>query len=272
VLVGIAIQEGHIRGLDQPISDFFPAYFARDDVDPRKRRITVGHLLSMQSGLESTSFGQYDEWVSSRDWVRAVLDQPMVDEPGGRMLYSTGSTHLLSAILTRATGKSTWAYANEKLAGPLGFRIRPWQRDPQGIFFGGNEMYLTPRQMLRFGEMWLAGGVYAGRRVVPAEWVRESVRTRTTSPFTGLGYGMGWWNKDSGGRRVVFAWGYGGQYIFIVPELEMVAVFVSRSDGHRLPGHLPGIHRILDEYLVPGAAARMLTRTAAPPGATSPAS
>jgi CubicO group peptidase (beta-lactamase class C family) len=262
VLVGIAVQEGRIRGLDQPISNFFPAYFARPDVDPRKRQITVGHLLSMQSGLESTSFDEYGAWVSSRDWVRAALDQPMVDQPGGRMLYSTGSTHLLSAILTRATGKSTWAYANEKLAEPLGFRIRPWQRDPQGIFFGGNDMYLTPRQLLRFGQMYLDGGVYQGRQIVPAEWVRESVRPRTSSPWNGHGYGLGWWSKDSGGRRAFFAWGYGGQYVFVVPELELVAVFISESEGPRERGHLPGIHRILDDYLVPGAAARLLAGTA----------
>ncbi|HYR09978.1 MAG TPA: serine hydrolase [Longimicrobium sp.] len=259
VLVGIAIQEGRIHGLDQPISDFFPDYFAREGVDPRKHAITVGHLLSMQSGLESTSFNEYGAWVSSRDWVRAALDQPVVDEPGGRMLYSTGSTHLLSAILTRATGRSTWAYANEKLAEPLGFRIRPWQRDPQGIFFGGNDMYLTPRQMLRFGQMYLDGGVYQGRQIVPAAWVRESVRPRTSSPYNGHGYGLGWWSKDSGGRRTFFAWGYGGQYVFVVPELELVAVFISESEGPRAPGHLPGIHRILDDYLVPGAAARVLT-------------
>ena len=258
VLVGIAIQEGHIRGLDQPISDFFPTYFAQAGVDPRKRQITVGNLLSMQSGLESTSFNQYGAWVSSRDWVRAALDQPMVDAPGGRMLYSTGSSHLLSAILTRATGMSTWAHANEKLAAPMGFRIRPWQRDPQGIYFGGNDMYLTPRQMLRFGQMYLDGGVYQGRQIVPRAWVEESVRPRTASPYNGHGYGLGWWSKDSGGRRAFFAWGYGGQYVFVVPELELVAVFVSESDGPRAPGHLPAIHRILDEYLVPGAAARLL--------------
>ncbi|HEX6367724.1 MAG TPA: serine hydrolase [Longimicrobium sp.] len=266
VLVGIAIREGHIRGLDQPISDFFPDYFARQGGDPRKRAITVGHLLSMQSGLESTSFNEYGAWVSSRDWVRAALDQPVVDEPGGRMLYSTGSTHLLSAILTRATGKSTWAYANEKVAQPMGFRIRPWQRDPQGIFFGGNDMYLTPRQMLRFGQMYLDGGVYQGRQIVPRDWVRESVRPRTSSPYNGHGYGLGWWSKESGGRRVFFAWGYGGQYVFVVPELEMVAVFISQPDGPRAPGHLPGIHRILDEYLVPGGAARLLASGPATPG------
>lgn len=262
VLIGIAIAEGHIRGTDQPIADFFPAYFAREGVDPRKRRITVGNLLSMQSGLESTSFGGYGAWVSSRDWVRAALDQPVVDEPGGRMLYSTGSTHLLSAILTRATGRSTLAYANEKLAGPMGFTIRPWQRDPQGIYFGGNDMYLTPRQMLRFGQMYLDGGVYQGRRIVPEAWVRESVQPRTSSPFNGHGYGLGWWSRDSGGRRVFFAWGYGGQYVFVVPELKMVAVFTSVSDAPRAPGHLPAIHGIVDELLVPGGAARMAPRSA----------
>ena len=263
-LVGIAIAEGHIRGIDQPISDFFPAYFARQDVDPRKRQITVGNLLSMQSGLESTSFNEYGAWVGSRDWVRAALDQPMVDAPGGRMLYSTGSTHLLSAILTRATGRSTWQYANEKLAEPLGFRIRPWQRDPQGIFFGGNDMYLTPRQMLRFGQLWLDGGRAGDRQIVPAEWVRNSVQPRTSSPYNGHGYGLGWWSKDSGGRQVFFAWGYGGQYVFVQPELGLVAVFTSVSEGAREAGHLPGIHRLLDEYLVPGAAARAVGSEAAP--------
>ena len=256
-LVGIAIAEGHIRGIDQPISDFFPAYFARADVDPRKRQITVGHLLSMQSGLESTSFNGYGAWVGSPNWVTAALDQPMVDQPGGRMLYSTGSTHLLSAILTRATGRSTWQYANEKLGEPLGFRIRSWQRDPQGVYFGGNDMYLTPRQMLRFGQLWLDEGRVGDRQVVPAAWVRESGIRRTTSPFNGHGYGLGWWTRQSGGRAIHFAWGYGGQYVFVVPELDLVAVFTSQADGPREPGHLPAIHRIVDENLVPGAAARL---------------
>ena len=256
-LVGIAIAEGHIRGIDQPISDFFSGYFARADVDPRKRQITVGNLLSMQSGLESTSFNEYGEWVGSSNWVNAALAQPVVDAPGGRMLYSTGSTHLLSAILTRATGRSTWQYANEKLAEPLGFRIRPWQRDPQGIFFGGNDMYLTPRQMLAFGQLWLNGGLHGDRQVVPAAWVQESVRRRTTSPFNGHGYGLGWWTRESGGHGVHFAWGYGGQYVFVVPELDLVAVFTSQAEGPRDRDHLPAIHRIVDENLLPGAAARL---------------
>lgn len=261
-LVGIAIAEGHIRGTEQPIHEFLPDYFARSDVDPAKRAITVGHLLSMQSGLESTSFGGYGAWVNSRDWVRAALDRPMVNAPGGRMLYSTGSSHLLSAILTRATGMSTHAYASETLGDALGGRVRPWQRDPQGIFFGGNDMYLSPRQMLRFGQLWLNGGMMDGRQVVPRAWVEASVVPRTSSPWNGHEYGLGWWSRDSGGRRAWFAWGYGGQFVFVVPEVELVAVFTSQADAPRGGDHLRALHALVDDYLVPGAAAR----SAAPAG------
>ena len=178
----VAIREGHLKGVDQPVAELLPEYFGAG-TDPRKRAITVGHLLSMTAGLESTSFGNYGRWVSSRDWVRAALDRPLVAEPGGDMVYSTGSTHLLSAVLTRATGRSTYAYAREKLAEPLGIELRPWQRDPQGIYFGGNDMYLTPREMLRFGELYLNGGEHGGREVVPRAWVEESFRSRASSPW-----------------------------------------------------------------------------------------
>ncbi|CAA9374026.1 MAG: Beta-lactamase class C-like and penicillin binding proteins (PBPs) superfamily, partial [uncultured Gemmatimonadetes bacterium] len=113
-LVGIAIAQGRLRGPDQPIAPFF-AEELRGDADPRKGRITVGHLLSMQSGLERTSGPGYGRWVASRDWVRYAVTRPMVEEPGARMLYSTGNTHLLSALLTEATGSSTLAYARERL-------------------------------------------------------------------------------------------------------------------------------------------------------------
>ena len=251
-LVGIAIARGDLRGVDQRVADVLPERFG-PRVEPVKRAITVGHLLSMTAGLESTSFGDYGAWVQSRDWVGYVLSRPMEAAPGERMVYSTGSTHLLSAVLTRATGQSTYAYARRHLAGPLGIELRPWQRDPQGIYFGGNDMYLTPREMLRFGELYLDGGAYRGRQVVPRAWVEESFRPRTRSGWSGHAYGYGWWAKESGGHPVYFAWGYGGQYVFVAPSLRMVAVFVSEADGPRDPGHLPAIHAILDDLLVPAA-------------------
>ena len=102
----------------------------------------------MRSGLESTSGGNYGPWVRSRNWVRYALDRPMVSEPGTSMEYSTGTSHILSAILTKATRKSTLQYANEVLGKALGFQFATWTRDPQGIFFGGNEMSMTPRQIV----------------------------------------------------------------------------------------------------------------------------
>ena len=137
-LVGIAIAQGQIKSVDQRIVDYFPEL--ANDPEPRKRDITIEDLLTMRSGLESTSGRNYGAWVQSPNWVRFVLRRPLIDEPGTRVEYSTGSSHLLSAILTKATKMSTWQFAQDNLAKPLGFTLAKWTADPQGIYFGGNEM------------------------------------------------------------------------------------------------------------------------------------
>jgi CubicO group peptidase (beta-lactamase class C family) len=253
-LVGIAIAEGHLEGLDQSVAPLFPDY-VRPDADPRIGDVTLAHLLSMQAGLEPTSFGNYGRWVSSGNWVRYALQRPFVDDPGGRMLYSTGNTHVLSALLTRATGTSTLAYAREKLGRPLDIQVPAWTRDPQGVYFGGNEMSLRPRDLLVFGELFRNGGRHEGRQVVPEEWIRESWRRRTTSPFNGHGYGLGWWMRRSGAHDVYFAWGYGGQYVFIVPDLELTVVTTSDAASRREGDHNQALQRLLDELLIPAAEA-----------------
>lgn len=222
-LVGIAIREGHLEGTDQPVAELLPEYFSRVE-DPRKRRITVGDLLSMQAGLRTTSFGNYGAWVASSDWVRAAIRKPVVCPPGRCWEYSTGNYHLLSAVLTRATGMSTRAFARRKLLGPLGIPARPWDRGPEGYYLGGNNMAFTPPELLRFGEMYLAGGRWQGRQVVSPEWIRRSWRPRVVSPRNGNGYGLGWWSRRVAGERVHFAWGYGGQYLFVVPRLDLAVV------------------------------------------------
>ena len=245
-LIGIAIGEGKLRGVEQPIGPFFERYL-RGDPEPRKRAITIGDLLTMRSGLERTSGEGYGDWVGSGNWVRAALRKPLLYPPGTQMLYSTGNTHLLSAILTRATGMSTLRYAQRKLGKPLGIRIEPWKTDPQGSYLGGNQMRLSPHAMLRFGELYRNRGKHAGVQVVPEAWVDASLQPRTRSPFSGEQYGYCWFIAAVRGHAMFYAWGHGGQFIFVVPELELTVVTTSDPDGPRDFEHLGGIyHKVLE--------------------------
>jgi len=248
-LVGIAIAQGKIEGLQQTIGELLPA--ETRGLDSAKRAITIEDLVSMRAGLQSTSFDNYGAWVSSRNWVRYALQQPMVAQPGGPMIYSTGSSHLLSAILTRSTGMSTHRFAERHLARPLGITLRPWQADPQGIFFGGNDMSMTPRDMLKLGTLFLNGGKIGERQVVPRAWVDSSFVPRTSSPYNGNRYGYGWWTRETQGHDIRYAWGYGGQFIFIVPSLELVVVTTSDPDSRREGGHTWSIHRLLEDEIIP---------------------
>ena len=248
-LVGIAIAQGHIRGVDQTIGELLPAETRMLSLD--KRAITVADLLSMRAGMRSTSFDNYGAWVTSRNWVSYALSQPMTDERGGPMVYSTGNTHLLSAILTRATKMNTHRFAQRHLARPLGIELRPWQTDPQGIYFGGNDMYMTPSDMLKIGTLYLNAGVHEGRQVVPRAWIDSSWSPRTTSPWNGNGYGYGWWTRNVHGYDVRFAWGYAGQFIFIIPELQLVVVTTSDANVSREGRNTWAIHRLLEEEIVP---------------------
>src|SRR5687767_498777 len=144
-LVGVAIDRGMIRNVDQPILPLLKKRVP-GETDPKVATITIDHLLSMRSGLERTSGLQnYGRWVQSPNWVSFALSREFIDEPGGNMLYSTGNTHLLSAILTDVSGRSTWELARDWIGEPLGMTIPQWARDPQGVYFGGNEMWLSPR-------------------------------------------------------------------------------------------------------------------------------
>jgi CubicO group peptidase (beta-lactamase class C family) len=252
-LVGIALERGLIAGPDTPIVTYFPELTR--DPDTAKRAITVEDLLTMRSGLEGTSNRNYGAWVLSRNWVQHALSRPMFAPPGEMMEYSTGNTHLLSAILTKASGQTTWQFANEALGKPLGFTFAQWPRDPQGIYFGGNEMLMTPRQMLALGELYLNGGRSNGAQVVPEPWVRQSCvgRARSRSPFNDddRRYGYGWWVRDFAGYETCFAWGYGGQYIFVVPAVDLVVVTTSASDvSDERRGHRRTLFDILERLVI----------------------
>lgn len=249
-LVGIAIDKGVLEGVDQPIAPILRDQLPPDP-DPRLARVTVGHLLSMQAGLERTSGPYYGRWVGSDNWVRAALARPFVDEPGGAMLYSTGSTHLLSAILARASGRSTRSLAREWLGPQDGFAITAWDRDPQGIHFGGNNMAMSTHSLLAFGELYRNGGSNTSdEQLLPRGWVEASWQPRTRSRFTGDGYGYGWFLRDLAGEPVAYAWGYGGQMLYVVPSLQLtVAMTSDDSQASARTGHRDDLHRLMADII-----------------------
>jgi CubicO group peptidase (beta-lactamase class C family) len=251
LLVGIAVDKGYLKGVDQPVGSFFEDYFEAHP-DSVKERLTIKNLLTMRAGLETTSFHNYGEWVTSSDWVQFALDQPMTDRPGGDMVYSTGSSHLLSVILAKATGQSTRAFANKHLFDPMGIAVGGWDRDPQGYYMGGNNMALRPAGMVKIGQMVMNDGVYQGKQIVSEDWLRDSFRTYTRSNFNPYNYGYMWWKKAVGSFQVHFAWGFGGQYIFMVPELNAVVVLTgSLQNANQSRSYKEPVFSLLREKILP---------------------
>lgn len=232
-LTGAAIEAGVIESTEQPMVALLGQLLSNIDsnvdsnVDPQINDITVAHLLAQQAGLERTSGGNYSAWVASSNWVHDALTRPFVDEPGGRMLYSTGTSHLLSAALTQASGETTLSLAQRLLGEPLNIAIPPWPRDPQGIYFGGNDMQLSPRALIEVGELYRNDGLVDGQRVLPEGWVAASWMPRGQSPWTGDGYGYGWFITTLANMPVYYGRGYGGQALYVIPEREMTIVITS---------------------------------------------
>lgn len=249
-LVGMAIDRKILEGADQPVASVLRADFPSNP-DPRLERVTIGNLLSMQSGLERMSGPNYGRWVSSRNWVRMALGSGFAGDPGGGMLYSTGSTHLLSAILTKASGRSTLALARDWFKPLDGFSIGSWERDPQGIYLGGNQMAMTARSLLAFGELYRRGGVTVdGERLISQSWIDQSWTQRTNSVFNGDGYGYCWFIKDMAGEQVFYAWGYGGQMLYIVPSKELSVVMTSREDAPSArTGYRDELHGLMSDII-----------------------
>lgn len=250
-LVGMAIDKGVLEGVDQPIAPLLRDQLP-DNPDPRLNDITVGHLLSMQAGLERTSGRNYGAWVVSDNWVQNALARPFEEEPGGDMQYSTGSTHLLSAILMRESGESTHSLANRWLA-PAGVRVDSWLRDPQGIPMGGNQVGMTPESLLALGELYRRDGqTEDGEQLLSQDWIDASWERRTRSRFHGGGYGYGWFIQTFSGVNGYYGWGYGGQMIYVLPELELtIAITSQENEPSGRGGYRDRLHRLVSQHIVP---------------------
>jgi CubicO group peptidase (beta-lactamase class C family) len=247
-LVGIALGEHTVGGLDQPIGRLLARHLP-PRADPRLRRATLEQLLTMTAGLPADpTDGTPPSLVQAGDWVRFVLGQHPASTPGARFAYSSDGSHLLSAIVADATGQSTLGYAQAKLFGPLGIAsddpFTPvfaapnqaayqragfaWPTDPQGYHLGYGFLKLTARDLAKLGYLYLKGGTWEGRQVVPAAYVRASTQThiRTGDPHA-PGYGYQWWAMTEQGHRGFAALGLGGQLVEVIPDLDLVVVMTS---------------------------------------------
>ncbi|MBP3127623.1 serine hydrolase [Thalassospira sp. ER-Se-21-Dark] len=234
LLTGNAIAQGAISSVDATIGEIAPSIIP-SNATPGVEDLTIEDLVTLRAGLESTSGRNYGAWVNSDNWVSFALRRPMVATPGRRMIYSTGTTHVLGAVLAVATGKSLLAQARDVLGQPLGIEIPAWTRDPQGYYFGGNQMAMTPRGMLRIATLMRDQGRFNGDQIIPADWIDQSTQPHTRSPYSGLAYGYGWFLSRSG---FIIARGYGGQIIAAHPEKNLAVAITSdptspaRSGGY----------------------------------------
>jgi len=252
-LTGAALDRGELPAITAKMGDIAPQLIP-PSADPRVSDITIEHLITMQAGLERTSGANYGSWVNSHDWVANALSRPMITAPGSGMLYSTGSFHILGAVLTEISGKSLLKLARERIGTPLQIGIPAWTRDPQGRYLGGNEMHLTLPAMIRFGELYRLKGRWQGQQVLSADWVTQSFLPRTRSRFSGLQYGYGWFLGRAGSNDYALARGYGGQIICICPALDLtLAITSDPKRPARSAGYFGDLQNLIETQIIPTA-------------------
>lgn len=247
-LIGMALAEGYIAGINETMVSFFLNRTIAN-LTIEKEAITLQHLLTMTSGLA------WDEWpygpnssftymTDSADWAQFVLDQPMRDTPGEVWNYNSGGSHLLSMTINQTVNDTTLAFADSHLFSPLGITEYEWETDPQGVVFGGSNLHLRPRDMAKFGFLYLNNGNWENEEIIPASWVNEST-TNYVAPYNDsntIGYGYQWWLNLP--IDTYLAIGYNGQQINVSPEHDLVVVFTAEYED-------ASFTTIMEDYIIP---------------------
>jgi CubicO group peptidase (beta-lactamase class C family) len=241
-LMGIALREGYIEGVDQRLSEFFPSYFPRED-DARKNQLTLFHLLTMSAGLK----WETDEPMYRSDPLEAILSQPLDLEPGKSFHYNSGLPHILSLLISQESGMTTREFAEQYLFDPLGINPTQWE-SVNGINNGCCELWLTPRDLLQLGQLYLHKGEWNGKQVIPEEWITASTEFHIETDDD-KGYGYYWWLTTLSGYETFSALGWGGQFIHVVPDLNLVVVGTKNLSELLDPD--PYEYRNIEEYVIP---------------------
>ena len=254
-LVGMAIDQGFIRGVDQKVFAFFPDYVHLSD--ERKDNITLEHLLTMTSGLawnemqlpySDTSNDLVQLFIVS-DPIEYILAKPVANLPGTTWYYNGGGTNLLGEVIRNTTGLRMDDFAEKHLFAPLGITNYEWDHiNPDMIHASGN-LKLRPRDMAKLGYLFLNGGLWHGERIVSEAWIEASTTEHVSLPPAD-GYGYQWWRKtyDSGSTSVdaFYAAGWGGQRIMVFPSLDMVVVSTGGNYVEQEP-----VDEIITRHILP---------------------
>jgi CubicO group peptidase (beta-lactamase class C family) len=270
LVVGIAIDEGHISSVDVPYLSLFP-YEEYDNWDERKNDITLHHVLAMQLGLQwnewdppySSVDNQWNRFIASEhDFAKALLDLPVSADPGTEFAYNTAATVSLGQAIQNTVPLVLDDFALNELLLPLGItEIEIW-RTPTGLPNGGGGFFLRTRDAAKFGQLLLNDGTWNGERIISSEWLAESVTQRTAIGWPDpsrwdwqvTGYGYQWWTGfyDDDGARVesIVAWGYGGQWVIVLPSLDVVVAINSNGYGGG-DAALNQAHALVADHILP---------------------
>ena len=262
-LIGIAIDQGHIASTQVPFYDLFN-YGAYDNWDPRKADMTLEDALTMRLGLE------WDEWSlpytnpendlvdlenNNTDWPKALLDLPMTSDPGTVFAYNTAATIAIGQALVNATGIPMDIYADQYLFHPMGIFDALWARSPAGLPIGGSGLYLKIRDQLKFGQLFVNDGVWDGQQLISAAWIADSVTPRVDISSWATyseAYGFQWWldtfNFRQQGAEAWVTAGYGGQYTFCFPDLNLVVAFTGRN--YTNPNGVTRLYEMVQDFVI----------------------
>jgi CubicO group peptidase (beta-lactamase class C family) len=231
-LVGIALYQGYLSGVDQKMLDFFPEVSGQI-TDPRKKQITIQHLLQMRAGYpwEETDPALWEGLLSGH-YIPLIEDFPLISDPGTEFHYSNLTSNWLGIIVARVCGINLKSYAEENLFLPIHAEVGDWGTDRDGHNNGCGDLHFTARDVAKFGLLYLNDGEYEGKQIIPADWVHDSLQTYSEDAWTirigrninDIGYGYQWWSARSGDHHYHFAWGHGGQLIVLLDEFDIVIV------------------------------------------------
>jgi len=249
-LVGIAIDKGFIKGVNEKLFDYFPEFEKGTDWDKRKDEILLHHVLNMTWGIDQSGPANYAIWYTE-NWITDVLNLPLVREPGTQFEYHSAAPALFGPIIEHTSGISVSEFARKYLFEPLNISHYQWYIFPDGSEMTAGALWIRPRDMAKFGYLILSGGQWHGKQILSEEWINKSTSAHISAG--GYDYGYYWWlgklNKENEIIESIMASGYGGQRVYVIPKLNLLAVFTSQPDDN--PKGQTRIAQIMENYILP---------------------